>query len=235
MEFTIGENPDPSRPGFSALTQRIEVLGLEVYGEGNVRPANMRHAAAILAELLDNDEDGEVEEGDEEEDAENEGPPSVAAAPTVSADAAAAAAKVRRVLKEHGQSLKSFFSTQDEDSEGSWDIDEMRDGFAHLADVHLSDAAAKELFEAFDEDGSGTIELKEMRAAFRKLTKEHEATEAVEAARIPMSCLGFLQAMFSKAAPDVKALTMTTEAFDEIKHLLPAGLSKKARSMVNGA
>ena len=42
------------------FTKYIEVLGLKFYAEANVADANVLHAAHILAELLDNDENGEV-------------------------------------------------------------------------------------------------------------------------------------------------------------------------------
>ena len=44
------------------MTKYVEVLGLSVYAEGGLSDAQVLHAAAVLAELLDNDEDGEVDD-----------------------------------------------------------------------------------------------------------------------------------------------------------------------------
>ena len=62
VSFAIVQNPNSSNAGMSLFTKYIEVLGLGIYAEANVEDAYVLHAAHILAELLDNDEDGEVDD-----------------------------------------------------------------------------------------------------------------------------------------------------------------------------
>ena len=58
----IADNPNANVAGMSLFTKYIEVLGLGIYAEANVADAHVLHAAHILAELLDNDENGEVDD-----------------------------------------------------------------------------------------------------------------------------------------------------------------------------
>jgi len=58
-EFQVVDNPHASKSGFSEFSQYVSMNGLGVYGEDGVSQENMLHAAHILAELLDNDEDGQ--------------------------------------------------------------------------------------------------------------------------------------------------------------------------------
>ena len=62
VNFEIVDNPNSNVSGMSLFTKYIEVLGLGIYAEANVDDAYVLHAAHILAELLDNDEDGEVDD-----------------------------------------------------------------------------------------------------------------------------------------------------------------------------
>jgi hypothetical protein len=62
VNFDIVQNPNSSDSGMSLFTKYIEVLGLGVYAEANVDDTHVLHAAHILAELLDNDEDGVVDD-----------------------------------------------------------------------------------------------------------------------------------------------------------------------------
>ena len=62
LELQIMPNPDPSSPGLSAFTKHVKVLDLSIYAESGVNDANILHAANILAELLDNDENGTVDD-----------------------------------------------------------------------------------------------------------------------------------------------------------------------------
>lgn len=54
----IEDNPNPDSPGMQYFTKYVAVLGLGVYAESGLSDAQVLHAAAVLAELLDNDEDG---------------------------------------------------------------------------------------------------------------------------------------------------------------------------------
>ena len=56
--FTVEANPAPSNPALSSFTKYIDVFGCSVYAESTVPDEKVLHAAAIWAELIDNDEDG---------------------------------------------------------------------------------------------------------------------------------------------------------------------------------
>ena len=60
--FLIVPNPDQSDVAFSGFDRKTEVFGLSLYAEQGVRDAQLLHAATITAELLDNDEDGSVDD-----------------------------------------------------------------------------------------------------------------------------------------------------------------------------
>ena len=62
VNLEIADNPNANVAGMSLFTKYIEVLGLGIYAEANVADAHVLHAAHILAELLDNDENGEVDD-----------------------------------------------------------------------------------------------------------------------------------------------------------------------------
>jgi len=57
--FEVVANPNSSESGFGEFSQYVDVFGLSIYGEEGVCTEHMLHAAHILAELLDNDENGE--------------------------------------------------------------------------------------------------------------------------------------------------------------------------------
>lgn len=56
--FEIKENPNREVPGMYCLTKYVEVFGLGIYAESGLTDAQVLHAASVLGELLDNDEDG---------------------------------------------------------------------------------------------------------------------------------------------------------------------------------
>ena len=61
--FEIEPNPNQSQPGFAYFTKYINVLDcFDIYAPSNISDEKVLHAAAIAAELLDNDEDGEVDD-----------------------------------------------------------------------------------------------------------------------------------------------------------------------------
>jgi hypothetical protein len=60
--FEIQASPDIDESGMRCLTRHVDVLGLSVYAESGLTSAQIFHAAAVLAELLDNDEDGVVDD-----------------------------------------------------------------------------------------------------------------------------------------------------------------------------
>ena len=63
MCFDIENNPNPNSPGFSYFTKYVNVLDcFGIYAESSISDAKVLHAAAIAAELLDNDEDGIVDD-----------------------------------------------------------------------------------------------------------------------------------------------------------------------------
>jgi len=61
--FTIDPNPNPNDPALGGFGKYVDVLGtLPIYAESSIPDAKVLHAAAIAAELLDNDEDGIVDD-----------------------------------------------------------------------------------------------------------------------------------------------------------------------------
>jgi hypothetical protein len=59
--FTIDPNPNPNDPALSPFTKYVDVLGcFSVYAESTISDTKVLHAAAVAAELLDNNEDGVV-------------------------------------------------------------------------------------------------------------------------------------------------------------------------------
>mgnify|MGYP005639104663 FL=1 len=61
--FTVEANPNSSDAALSGFTKHIKVLDcFEIYAEPGLSDAQVLHAAAIAAELLDNDEDGVIDD-----------------------------------------------------------------------------------------------------------------------------------------------------------------------------
>ena len=61
--FEIEPNPMQNVPGFAYFTKYVNVLNcIDVFAESSISDEKVLHAAAIAAELLDNDEDGEVDD-----------------------------------------------------------------------------------------------------------------------------------------------------------------------------
>lgn len=60
--FDIESNPSPSDPALGVFTKYVDVYGCSIYAEDAVTDEKVLHAAAIFAELLDNNEDGIVDD-----------------------------------------------------------------------------------------------------------------------------------------------------------------------------
>jgi len=61
--FDIEPNPNQSQPGFAYFTKHVNVLDcFDIYAPSNISDEKVLHVAAVAAELLDNDEDGEVDD-----------------------------------------------------------------------------------------------------------------------------------------------------------------------------
>jgi len=61
--FEIEDNPNPNHPAFSIFSKYVNVLGIiHIYGESNISDEKVLHVAAVAAELLDNDENGIVDD-----------------------------------------------------------------------------------------------------------------------------------------------------------------------------
>ena len=61
--FDIESNPNPNSSAFSCFSKYVNVLDcFEIYAESSVSDEKVLHVAAIVAELLDNNEDGIVDD-----------------------------------------------------------------------------------------------------------------------------------------------------------------------------
>ena len=60
--FTIQSNPNASDPALSVFSKYVDVYGCGIYAEGTISDAKVLHVAAVWAELIDNDEDGVVDD-----------------------------------------------------------------------------------------------------------------------------------------------------------------------------
>jgi hypothetical protein len=61
--FTIDPNPNPNDVALAPFTKYVDVLGcFSIYAESSIPDAKVLHAAAVAAELLDNNEDGIVDD-----------------------------------------------------------------------------------------------------------------------------------------------------------------------------
>ena len=61
--FDVLDNPYPNDPALTSFTKYINVLDcIDIYAESQISDSKILHAAAIAAELLDNDEDGVVDD-----------------------------------------------------------------------------------------------------------------------------------------------------------------------------
>lgn len=61
--FEIENNPNPNHPAFSIFSKYVNVLGIiHIYAEPNISNEKVLHVAAVAAELLDNNEDGVIDD-----------------------------------------------------------------------------------------------------------------------------------------------------------------------------
>lgn len=61
--YEVEPNPFPNHPALTSFTKYINVLNcIDIYGESQISDEKMLHAAAIASELLDNDEDGIIDD-----------------------------------------------------------------------------------------------------------------------------------------------------------------------------
>ncbi len=57
-DFTIGPVPSNAPDGLNVFTKHVDVLGLHVFAKSNVSNSRVLHCANILAQWIDNNEDG---------------------------------------------------------------------------------------------------------------------------------------------------------------------------------
>ena len=61
--FEVEPNPTPNNPALSSFTKFVNVLDcFKIYGESQISDDKMLHAASVSAELLDNDENGIIDD-----------------------------------------------------------------------------------------------------------------------------------------------------------------------------
>lgn len=61
--FDIEDNPYPNHPAFGVFSKYVNVLGtIDIYAESSISDEKILHVAAVTAELLDNDEDGNIDD-----------------------------------------------------------------------------------------------------------------------------------------------------------------------------
>jgi len=61
--FELEENPYPNHPAFGIFSKYVNVLGcIHIYAESNISDEKVLHVASAAAELLDNNEDGTVDD-----------------------------------------------------------------------------------------------------------------------------------------------------------------------------
>ncbi len=61
MCFDIVSNPHASVSGLNVFTKYIDVYGINIFATSSVSNEDIKHCAAVMAEYLDNDEDGVVD------------------------------------------------------------------------------------------------------------------------------------------------------------------------------
>jgi len=59
--FKVEENAAPPHPAFEQFAKYIDVFGIKIYAMADVQDRKLLHAANVLAQYLDNDEDREVD------------------------------------------------------------------------------------------------------------------------------------------------------------------------------
>ena len=57
-DFVIGQVPSDAPAGLDVFSKHVDVLGLHVFAKSNVSDSRVLHCANILAQWIDNDEDG---------------------------------------------------------------------------------------------------------------------------------------------------------------------------------
>lgn len=59
--FKIEKNLNPPHPAFKQFAKYVNVFGVKIYAMADVRDTKLLHAANVLAQYLDNDEDGQAD------------------------------------------------------------------------------------------------------------------------------------------------------------------------------
>jgi len=60
--FTVEANPNISDPALAVFSKYVDVYGCSIYAESTISDEKVLHAAAVWAELIDNDEDGIIDD-----------------------------------------------------------------------------------------------------------------------------------------------------------------------------
>ena len=139
--------------------------------------------------------------------------------PTGVAPSACVRNVARRTLanvKKHHQTLTAVFRNMDQNGDGSVSLGELKEGFARVAHVELTDAEARELFAFFDADGSGEVDLSDVLPVFRRLQRDFK-----RAAR-PQTAPGRVRDSADDADPVVAGLKRRLRALEEEEAALHA-------------
>jgi len=59
--FSVEQNFNPPHPAFRQFSKYVDVFGVKIYAMEDVEDRKLLHAANVLAQYLDNNEDGEVD------------------------------------------------------------------------------------------------------------------------------------------------------------------------------
>ena len=136
--FDIESNPNPNNPALSCFSKYIRVLDcFDIYAQSGISDDKVLHAAAVAAELLDNDEDGIVDDQALENRLSNSG----ALMPIFTSDGYACMDSFEDNYNGNGVSAVLFRNEIDPSQPGHWgddaSVEEILHTINHVGHVYL--------------------------------------------------------------------------------------------------